>query len=70
MCTHGRTGTQADRHEMKHSHTKAQSITDTNTWEHLNTHGRPRLARVSRSWSWEGGKEKEMKAAVYSTTAI
>ena len=49
------TGTRADRQEMKrvHTHThkltNSQSITDTNTREHLNTPGRARLAGVSGS---------------------
>lgn len=61
------TGTQADSQEMKRTHTHSQSITDTNTWEHLNTHGRPRLGGVSGSSWGEEGTEEEM---VYSTTTI
>ena len=67
--THARN---TDRPEMKHTFANSPSITDTNTRERLNTHGKPRLARGQRviSVGTEVEAEEEMKAMLYSTTDI
>lgn len=70
--THTDVHMQARRLTVARWNPNSPSIINKSTWEHLNTLDRPRLAGVSRSLRLvvAGGCDEEMKAIVYTTTAI